>query len=304
MINYELKPGRIDLFPGKEYEGRTLSEFLEYFHTSRKNRYLMVLNKQVLLNRKPAASENETLKAGDTVTVLLPSEPVDYVPAEEECRVVYEDDFVYIAHKDAGLIVHGPQGDTDCLAAQAAAYQINHGIEAPVRFIHRLDEETSGLVLFVKIPYFQPWYDAALEARDIHRHYLAITAGRAHPGQKFTYNQKIGKDRHVNGKYRFSETGKEAVTIAEVVDKKKDYELIRCQLETGRTHQIRVHLSGNRHPIVNDPLYGVASHDFKGMGLWAYELVFPNPLTDEIITVHDVMNPDYAMFPMVRKLLK
>lgn len=303
MMNYTLKPGRIEIEPGSEYEGKTLSEFLEYFHTSRKNRYLMALSKQILINRKPAASENDVLTGKDTITILLPPQEVDYTPAAKECKVMYEDDFVYVAHKDAGVIVHDPN-DPDCLACKAAAYQINHGIQAPVRFIHRLDQDTSGLVLFVKIPFFQPWFDAELEAKNIHRNYLAISVGRAHPGQKFTYNQKIGKDRHVSGKYRFSETGKEATTIAEVVDKKKDYELIRCELETGRTHQIRVHLSGNRHPIVNDPLYGVPSQDFKGMGLWAYELKFHNPLSGEEATVHDFMNADYSLFPAARKLIR
>lgn len=298
-MRYELKPGRIEIHTDGEYEGKTLQQFLEDMQQSKKNRYLLVLNQRIQIDRKFVKNENELLGKKSVISIDLPEEEVDYQPAEEECQVVYEDDFVYIAHKSAGMIVHG--NDTDCLACQAARYQINHGIQAPVRYIHRLDEETSGVILFVKIPFFQPWFDHQLEERKIHRHYLAITEGKGAPGQHFTYRQKIGKDRHVNGKYRFSSTGKEAVTHVEFLEKKGNYLLIGCELETGRTHQIRVHLSGNHQPIVNDELYGLPSADFSHMGLWADKITFSNPITHEEITANDIMNPDYAYFDTFSK---
>ncbi len=294
-MKYELKKGRISIDTGSEFEGKTVQEFLEYFRQSKKNRYLLILNKNILINREPVSNDQTVLQKNDIVTILLPALKTDFKPSETPCRVVYEDDFVYVAHKDAGIIIHD-ENDPDCLACRAAAWQTANGVDTPVRYIHRLDKETSGLVLFVKIPFFQPWYDAMLEEKQIRRHYLAITLGSGEPGRKFTYNQKIGKDRHVSGKYRFSESGKEAVTRAEFLARKNRYMLIGCTLETGRTHQIRVHLSGNRHPIINDPLYGIPSADFRNMCLWADEIEFPNPVTHEVCTAKDTMNPDFRMF--------
>ena len=294
-MQYELKYGRIDINTQQEFDGKTIRDFLDYFHVGKKNRYLAIQNGQILVNRTKVTNEDQPLKARDIVTILLPKEEIDYTPAETPCTVVYEDDFVYVAHKDPGTIVHDPN-DPDCLACQAAAWQSDHGIQSPVRFIHRLDGDTTGLVLFVKIPFFQPWFDAMLEERKIHREYLAITAGRSRVGQHFTYKQKIGRDRHVAGKYRFSETGKDAETKAEIIARKGSYELIRCQLETGRTHQIRVHLSGNRHPIVNDPLYCIPSSQFAHMGFWADRITWENPITHAACEAVDIPNPDYIFF--------
>ena len=293
-ISYELKPGRLTLDLPADAEDIPLAEFLRSYHISGKKKYELLQEHQITINRNDA-SGNEILHGKDRITFALPSQEPDYQPAEQECDVIYEDDFVYVARKEPGIIVHDPD-DPDCLASKAAAYQINHGIQAPVRYIHRLDRETTGLVLFVKIPLLQAWYDAKLEEKEIEREYLAITGGKGHAGQKFTYNQNIGRDRHVSGKYRFSQTGKEAVTKAVVLDRKHDFLLMRCRLLTGRTHQIRVHLSGNRHPIINDPLYGIPSSRFEHMCLWADTIRFSDPFTDELRTMQDPYNEDFAKF--------
>ena len=293
-LSYELKPGRLILDLPSDAEPVTLNDFLKDFHISGKKRYELFQSHGITLNRSDA-SGNEVLHGKDRIVIALPVSEPDYQPAEEECSVVYEDDFVYVARKEPGIIVHDPD-DPNCLASMAAAYQVNHGIQAPVRYIHRLDRETTGLVLFVKIPLLQAWYDAKLEEKEIEREYLAITGGKGHAGQKFTYNQKIGRDRHVSGKYRFSSTGKEAITKAEVLERHSDFLLIRCRLLTGRTHQIRVHLSGNRHPIINDAMYGIASSRFDHMCLWADRISFPDPFSGEIRTVQDTGNRDFELF--------
>ncbi len=293
-LSYELKPGRLIIDLPGDADPVSLSDFLKDFRISGKKRYELFQDHGITVNRQDA-NGSEILHGNDRIVILLPSGEPDYPPAETECDVVYEDDFVYVARKEPGIIVHDPQ-DPECLAAKAAAYQRNHGIEAPVRYIHRLDRDTAGLVLFVKIPLLQAWYDAKLEEKEIEREYLAITGGKGHAGQNFTYNQKIGRDRHVSGKYRFSSTGKEAVTKVSVLERKNDFLLMRCRLLTGRTHQIRVHLSGNRHPIINDPLYGIPSARFEHMCLWADRISFPDPFSDEIHTAEDSGNRDFALF--------
>jgi 23S rRNA pseudouridine1911/1915/1917 synthase len=292
-MHYEVQYGRLTIDIDEHNDGIQITDFLKSFHISSAKRNDLFSRHEITLNRKDAVP-SDVLHARDRIVIQIPDQEIDYKPAEAPCPILYEDDLIYVAHKDPGIIVHDPQ--EDCLAARAAAYQISAGILQPVRYIHRLDRETTGLVLFVKVPLLQGWYDAMLEEKLIRRRYLAVTGGKGHRGQKFTYNQKIGRDRHQNNVYRFSSTGKEAVTKAVILDRKKDWLLFRCDLETGRTHQIRVHLSGNRHPIVNDPVYGIPSAEFQSMCLWADTLMIPDPFTEEIITVTDTPNPDFSRF--------
>lgn len=275
--------------------------FLESYHLSRKSRYLCIQNRMLFLNDVPVKSGMEKIE-GKELRILLPPEPVDWSPAEKECEVIYEDPFVCIVHKEPGIIIHTDQKTgTDCLNAFVARYQINHEIHAPVRPIHRLDKETAGLVLYAKIPFFQPWFDEQLKEKKIARQYLAIVHGTLKPGDSFVSSKKIGRDRHHAGMYRVSSRGKDACTKFVCLEQKGPYSLIRCDLETGRTHQIRVHLSDLGYPIVNDALYGVVSHDFRHMGLWADTITFRNPVSGKKHTIHDRANPDYAYFDTERK---
>ena len=289
------KPGRLELFMDASMEGKTVSDLLDMYLISAGNRYLMKTEGTLLLNRVPVKDEQAVLHAKDNITILIKDEDPGFIPAEEECEVIYEDDLVYVMHKDAGIIVHDTDRN-DTLASMAAAWQNSHGLHVPVRYIHRLDKDTSGLVLFVKVPFFQAWFDDQLQKKKIRRHYLAVCTGKAKKGQKFTFDQPIGRDRHVGGKYRVSDTGKPALTRAECLDTKNGFLLMGCELETGRTHQIRVHLSNSRHPIVNDPLYGVPSASFSHMCLWADRIEFRNPVTEELCTVSDRENPDFEFF--------
>ena len=271
----------------KEFAGKTVRDFLSAYNRSSLSGFSLALNGR-------RAELVDVLHSGDRLEISVPEKEIDYPLSNKEAEVLYEDDFVYIVHKDPGIIIHDP--DNECLARQAALYQSLHGINQPVRYIHRLDRNTTGLVMFVKNPFFQPWFDEQLKEKKISRTYLAITTGSAKAGQRFTYNQPIGKDRHVNGKYRISNTGKEALTKCTVLKNKNGYLLMECVLKTGRTHQIRVHLSSNKHPIINDEIYGVPSKDFRNMGLWAYKISFENPITHEQITVEDRKNPDFSHF--------
>ncbi|MCH4208096.1 MAG: RluA family pseudouridine synthase [Solobacterium sp.] len=295
-MHYQCKHERIELTLDETFEGKDLQDFFDRYDLSKKTRYLELTNGAIELNHEVTKNPRHQLKPGDLLAIRTPEEPLGFKPADVECPIVYEDDFVYVAHKDRGLIIHGEYDQQDTLATQAAAYQANHDINVPVRYIHRLDKDTVGLVLFVKIPFFQAWFDKQLSEKKIQRHYYAITTGKAKNGQHFIYNGKIGRDRHVAGKYRISETGVEALTRVECVNQKGPYLLMSCQLETGRTHQIRVHLSNSGHPIVNDPLYGVPAHLFSGMGLWADEIDFTNPVTGETCKAVDSENIDFLYF--------
>ena len=274
-----------------------LAELLERLCISRKNRYLLVSEKKLLLNNEPVKNTDITMQRNDRLSFILDEYEPDYKPDRQECKVVYEDDLLFVASKPAGIIVHDEENS---LANQAAAYLINHNIKAPVRYIHRLDKETSGLIMFCKIPLFQPYFDKQLEDKNINRTYLALARGKGKLNQKFTFNENIGADRHENNKYRVSKTGKTAKTKVEIINVINDILLMKCRLLTGRTHQIRVHLSYHGFPILNDEIYGIKSDLIKHMGLWAYQLEFIHPFTNKKVTVTDDSNPDFTPYIPVK----
>lgn len=292
-MKYERTENAIKIYDLKEYDNKTILDFLNDYHQSKKSRYLLLQNHEILLDDSVVTNLNTVIHQDNKLTIMVKMEEIDWPLAEKECTVVYQDTFVYIVNKEPGLIIHSSPIDTNCLNAQAARWQMNHRIHTPVRPIHRLDRETQGLVLYSKIPFFQPWLDAELEDKRIQRHYLAICYGSCKAGAQYTFRQPIGRDRHHAGKYRISKNGKDALTKAVCIAVKKPYVLFSCVIETGRTHQIRVHLSAAGFPIVNDPLYGKKSNNFKNMGLCADMIEFHDPITkkkqkikEDYLTIH------------------
>lgn len=294
-MKYEIHDNRIVIFANEALRHKTVESFLIDYRQSKKNRYLLVRDQKLLLDDIPVKDPGEEIGQRNLTILLEETEP-DWIKADRPCEVVYEDAFVFVVHKDAGVIIHGDPDDTECLNALAARWIADQGYHFPVRPLHRLDKDTRGLVMYSKIPFFQPWLDAMMEEKQIKRHYMAICYGKGEAGTKFTCNEPLGKDRHQSGVYRVSKTGVEALTKAEILSVKGKYLLIGCLLETGRTHQIRVHLSNRGFPIVNDPLYGKVSKDFEYMGLWADEIEFRSPLTRKKHKIHDRMLQDYEIF--------
>ena len=293
-MKYERLDEKLVIHAENAYQKKTLADFLRDHCHSEKSQKQLLEQKLILINGVPAETADTPLEHAE-ITLLIPDEGPGWPLADEPCKVVYEDAFCYIVHKDIGYIIHDSEDPEHCLMAMAARYQQEHGIRCPVRPIHRLDKDTQGLVFFSKIPFFQPWFDKQLEEKKIRRHYLAIVKGKC-PQDKFTCTGKIGRDRHRSGAYRISDTGKEARTKVEKIAQRGPYTLLGCTLETGRTHQIRVHLSSMGLPIVNDPLYGVQSRDFPFMGLWADEIEFRSPLTNKKHKIHDIPIKEYDYF--------
>lgn len=294
-MKFEFRENKIVIPACQQTRHMTVSAFLDEYKQSKKNRYLLMQNKRLLLDDEPLKDPDQEIGDRD-FSIVIPSEEIDWPLANEAAEVIYEDPFVYVVHKPAGLIIHGDEDDTRCLNALAARWQYEHDLHAPVRPLHRLDKETQGLVMYSKIPFFQPWLDSQMEEKQISRHYLAVCYGKAEAGMKFTCSEPLARDRHRSGAYRVSPGGIPAKTKAEVLAKKGKYNLIGCLLETGRTHQIRVHLSNKGFPIVNDALYGLASRDFDIMGLWADEITFRSPLTRKKHKIHDIPLKEYEYF--------
>lgn len=297
QYHYSRENNTLEIHTGNSLKKQKLSRFFDLYHISRKDRYLLIQNRQIACNGEIMKSAEQVLDSDAVLTIHFPSYEIDWAANEKAAEVLYENDFVLIVHKDPGIIIHSEKEDPHCLNGMVAAYLQAEGEHVPVRPIHRLDEDTAGVLLYVKMPFFQPWFDSQLEERKITRHYLAISSGRPlKPGMKFDMQDPIGRDRHHAGVYRVSSTGRPALTHAECLASEDGVSLIGCTLDTGRTHQIRVHLASHNLPIVNDPLYGHPDHRFTHMGLWADQITFHDPLSHKKHTIKDRPNPDYEFF--------
>lgn len=273
---------------------KTIKDFFDYYRIAKKTRYLMLTNEEVMVNHLVIKDEKTPLQKGQQLRLkIFKKEEIDYKPQYLfDMVIMYEDEFCLIVDKPAGYIVHD---ERNSLANQVAYYYKEKGIHAPIRYIHRLDKETSGLVFFSKCSFFQPYFDDLLSKKEIERRYMARVEGKI-PWETYTCDLPIGKDRHNNNKFIAHKNGKPATTHFENLEYYNDSQtIVLCTLETGRTHQIRVHLSSLGYPIVNDAIYGKVTSN-EDMALCAYEITWPHPLTQEYYTCTLVDYDDDTIF--------
>lgn len=225
---------------------------------------------------------------------LFPHEQVDFPADWMELNILYEDEFTLIVNKAAGIEVHpSERGQRRTLAHGVAAYYEMSGQQHRIRHIHRIDKETTGPVLYAKNEFAHYQYDKAMREKRIERIYLALAEGVI-PQNRGTIDKPIGQDRHHSTRRRVSETGDAAVTHYEVVERFIDHTLVRLRLETGRTHQIRVHLAEIGHPLAGDGMYGGTRHLMKRQALHGEQLNWPHPWTGELLRVRAPLPEDFA----------
>ena len=225
-------------------------------------------------------------KTGDEITVEGGfKEEVDIKPEKMDLDIIYEDDDVLVINKPSGLVVHpgaGNQNGTLVNGLMAHTEDLSD-INGEVRpgIVHRIDKDTTGLMIVAKNNKAHEALSDALSRHEIKRDYLAIVKGEF-PSDTATIDAPIGRDE-VNRKKMAvtSKNSKEAITHLRVVKRYKGYTLVRLSLETGRTHQIRVHMSYIGYPIVNDPLYGTGETTEYGQFLHSTSIDFIHPTTKE-----------------------
>jgi len=234
------------------------------------------------------------MSAGETVTVELPAaapaEP-DLAPAAFAVR--YEDDDLLVVDKPAGVVVHPARGHASGTLSQALAGVAGGGEEGRAGIVHRLDRDTSGLLVVARSAEAHRRLKHALQAREITRGYVALVEGRP-PARTGTIEAPIGRDRRVRTRMSTdTDAPRDAVTHFAVAEALPRTTLLDVRLETGRTHQIRVHLEAIGHPVVGDPEYGTAGR--LGLGrqfLHAARLAFAQPFTGASIDVDSPLPDD------------
>ncbi|MGN7359878.1 RluA family pseudouridine synthase [Paenibacillus sp. SAF-054] len=241
-----------------------------------------------LLNRLRADKGMEW--RGDRLRLaLFPVQPAGIEPIWQELEILYEDDFCLVVHKPAGINIHpdGSKGVTvPTLDHAVAAHVQMQGEEIAVRHIHRLDQDTSGPVLYAKNDWAQLKLDEDMRHKRIARSYVAFVQGRV-SRELSVIDQPIGKDRHHKQRRRVSSTGQHAITHVTVGEIYRNASWVRLELETGRTHQIRVHLSHAGHPLLGDSLYGGSTALIPRQALHGERLAFNHPFTGERIEIYD-----------------
>lgn len=234
---------------------------------------------------------------GEQITINTPpnQEAHAYEPEDIELDVVYEDNALLVINKPAGLVVHPAAGNWGGTLLNGLLFHFPKLAEVPrCGIVHRLDKQTSGLLVVAKTLEAQTDLVRQLQARTVKREYRTIVWGQVWRNGKI--NQPVGRHAHVRTKMAVTTTGKPAVTHYEVLERFGTNSYLRCNLETGRTHQIRVHMQYMKAPIVGDPVYGIGNiiphrlmneslrevvGDFKRQALHAVKLGLIHPVSQE-----------------------
>lgn len=288
MIQSTKKGEWLEVIVPAEWQLYTLETlFKDFWQAPKKIVHAFRMEKNVRINGNHPDWTTPLAKGERLQLKLFVQEEITVVPEYQPVDIIFEDDHLIVFNKPAGMDTHPNEPGQQGTLANAAAFHMQaNGEPGRPRHIHRLDRDTTGAVLFAKNALIGSILDKMLEERHIKRTYLALADGIIRQ-KKGTINKPIGRDRHHPTRRRVSETGQNAITHFKVLDrfKQKELTLLQCSLDTGRTHQIRVHLSDFGHPLAGDSLYD-GSPTFNRQALHAVKLEFIHPFTQEKIICH------------------
>lgn len=286
----------------EQNEGQRIDKYLSELLEDYSRSYLQKIVKEggVTIHGK-AVKSNYQVKANDRITLILPSEiEPDILPEDIPLDILYEDDQLLVINKPKGMVVHPSAGHYTGTMVNALMYHCKgqlSGINGVLRpgIVHRIDMDTTGAIAACKTDLSHHSLAKQLKDHSITRRYRAIVHGNL-LNDKGTIEGNIG--RHSTNRKKMAvqtQGGKEAVTHFRVLERFNQYTYIECVLETGRTHQIRVHMSSIGHPLIGDMLYGPKKCPFsklEGQTLHAMTLGFKHPVSSEYIEVEAPL-PEY-----------
>jgi 23S rRNA pseudouridine1911/1915/1917 synthase len=285
----------------KEEESLRIDKFLSLKDPKCSRVYFsnLIKNNKVTVNGKNV-SPSYKIRNNDKIFVDYTKDEIDetITPFKFKLDIIYEDDDIIIINKPKGLVVHPGDGHHDDTLVNALIYAKKelstiNGLER-VGIVHRIDKDTSGLLLICKNNYAHNFIAKQLKDHSMHREYYALVMGVINEDNGKII-APIGRDKSNRLKMCVDPTnGRDAITHFTVIKRFKKYTLVSCKLETGRTHQIRVHMDYIQHPVVGDPLYGHNNCGIYNNGqlLHAYQLTFVHPTTKKEMTFTCPL-PDY-----------
>ncbi len=293
----ESKNQRLDAFLASSLDGLTRSQATRLIESG-----------EVAVNER-AVSKSYKLAGGEDIAVTLPEpEPVEAVPQDIPLDVVYEDADVIVVNKPSGMVVHPAPGHPDGTLVNALLYHCAgtlSGVGGALRpgIVHRIDRDTSGLIIAAKNDAAHQYLSAQLADHTLARTYECIVVGKLRE-DRGTVDAPIA--RHPTDRKRMAVVagGREAVTHWEVIARYPGYTHVRCRLETGRTHQIRVHMAYIGHPILGDTVYGAKKEvpGLTGQCLHAVGLRFLHPRTHEVVELFCPLPEEFTrMLQKIRK---
>jgi len=287
---------------GRETEKCRLDMFLsaqEPISRSRSQIRKLIVERDVTVNGHPT-KPGYWIRESDTIVVTLPEpRPLDLVAENIPLDILYEDEQLIVLNKSAGMVVHPAPGHNEGTLVHALLYHCQTlsgigGVQRP-GIIHRLDRDTSGVMLVAKTDKAHSSLSDQLKSRELTRVYYSVVHGRVKT-LNGSIEAPIGRHRKNRKKMAVDyETGRYALTLYQVLEQCAQHALLRIELKTGRTHQIRVHMKHIHHPVVGDPVYGNSSKNNRGMprqALHAQSVAFIHPVTQERMTFDATLPED------------
>ena len=296
-----------ELTAATEHAGVRLDAFLSADGAlTRSQAARLIAEGRVRVNGKPA-TKSARLSGGETVTVDVPQLRETALPPQDiPLDVVYEDDDVIVVNKPTGLVVHPAPGHPDGTLVNALLHHCGDSLsgiggEKRPGIVHRIDRDTSGLIIAAKNDAAHLALSAQLKDHSLSRTYECLVTGNMKQDSG-TVDAPIGRSSADRKKMAVVPTGRRAVTHWEVVARYPGVTHLRCRLETGRTHQIRVHMAHIGHPILGDTVYGAKKPvpGLTGQCLHAAGLRFVHPRTGEPVELHCPLPPEFTA--MLQKL--
>lgn len=279
---------------GKEYSGMRIDKYLAELDSelTRSAVQKLIDDEMVTVNGK-VPQKNMKLREGDRIILTVPEPvPPEALPENIPLDIVYEDDDLLVVNKPRGMVVHPAAGNPNGTLVNALLYHCGDslsGINGILRpgIVHRIDKDTSGLLIVAKNDFSHRLLAEQIKEHSFTRKYQAVVCGNIKEDSG-TVNAPIG--RHPTDRKKMTVTlknSREAVTHYRVITRYRGYTHVELTLETGRTHQIRVHMANMGHPVAGDPVYGGKNYLKKldGQCLHAYYISFLHPRTNETLTL-------------------
>lgn len=277
------------------YDNITIREFLNKLKVAKNKINYFITNKCFYINGENVDIDTILHKDDYLDIDILAFEQIDYLPCEKKVEILYEDDYILVVNKPKKIIIFPENKEENGTMANVIAglYKLR-GEDRTIRHAHRLDKDTSGCLVYAKDVITHSILSSMFENNGVKKDYIAIVENKVKKDGVITSN--IGKDRHVNGKMAIARNGKSAFTSYHIEKTYNDVTVLKVRIKTGRTHQIRVHLSSIGHPLLGDYLYGAKIENINSVMLHAKRVTFTHPFTNQVIIVDAPIHKDMKKY--------